>query len=90
MDNTNEGYGPISCEFHDLLEVLATTRSSARIRFLDSAGTVQSRETTVADVFARDGAEYLTIGTGETVRLDRLLSVGDAHLSDYGRTETIP
>jgi hypothetical protein len=36
--------------------------------------------TTMADVYARDGAEYLETGSGETFRLDRILEVDDEHL----------
>ena len=38
---------------------------------------VQHRSATIADLFARDGVEYLAISTGETVRLDQLLEVDD-------------
>jgi Rho-binding antiterminator len=70
-------YQPIACDFHDLLEALATTRKPARIRFLDAEGTVLQRRATLTDVFARDGAEYLSMSSGETVRLDRLVEVDD-------------
>ena len=68
-------YHPIACDFHDLLEALATTRTPARIRFLDAEGTVRQRTATLTDVCAREGAEYCSMSTGETVRLDRLVAV---------------
>ena len=70
-------YHPVACDFHDLLEALATTRASVRMRFLDAEGTELQRRATVTDVFAREGAEYLSTSTGETVRLDRLVAVDD-------------
>ena len=76
-------YHPISCDFHDLLEVLATARKHAQIRFCDGDGALQQRSATITDVFSRDGAEYLSIGTGETLRLDQLVEVDDAKLADY-------
>src|ERR1700741_2653220 len=36
-------YQPISCEFHDLLEALATTQEVAQISFRDGDGTAQRR-----------------------------------------------
>lgn len=75
-------YRPISCDFHDLLEALATTHKLAEISFLDGEGAVQRRSAAIADVFARDGSEYLSISTGETLRLDQLLAVDDAKLAD--------
>ena len=75
-------YLPISCDFHDLLESFAMACKPAQIRFRDEEGVVQRRSATIADVFARDEAEYLAMSTGETVRLDRLLAVDDFKLTD--------
>lgn len=76
-------YRPISCEFHDLLEDLATMRKPARIRFVDAQGAEQHRDAVIADVFARNGAEYLSTSSGETLRLDQLVAVGGANLADF-------
>jgi Rho-binding antiterminator len=76
-------YHPISCEFHDLLEAHATTRTPVQIQFLDEAGAVQVRSAAITDVFAREGAEYLSMSTGETLRLDQLIEVNGAKLADY-------
>ncbi len=76
-------YCPISCEFHDLLEAIATARKPAQIRFRDGDGVVQSREATITDVFSREGSEYLSMSTGETVRLDQLLAVDAYKLADF-------
>jgi Rho-binding antiterminator len=70
-------YTPISCDFHDLLEVAATTRKVVRVRFVDETGAVQDRCATIVDV-----AEYLRVSTGETLRLDRLVAVDDAKLGE--------
>ncbi|WP_109127132.1 hypothetical protein [Dyella sp. C11] len=74
--NTNScSYAPISCEFHDRLEDIATARKLVNISFIDATGADAHRSTTILDVYARDGAEYLAMGSGETIRLDRLLEV---------------
>lgn len=83
MTNDRTHYHPISCEFHDRLEDLATLRKRARIRFRDEGGSEQDRDTVITDVFAREGAEYLSMGTGETLRLDQLVEVDGARLADY-------
>jgi Rho-binding antiterminator len=77
-------YHAINCEFHDLLEDLATQRKPAQIGFLDEDGLCQHRDAVITDVFARGGAEYLSLSTGETLRLDRLVEVDGARLADYG------
>ena len=76
-------YIPISCEFHDLLEALATTHKPARIAFRDDDGVEQRRTAVVTDVHARAGAEYLVLESGESLRLDRLVEVDGEKLADY-------
>lgn len=86
MSNLRTAYHPISCEFHDRLEDLATLRKSARIDFRDENGRVQRRDAVITDVFARSGEEYLTMGSGEMIRLDQLVEVDGARLADYDAT----
>ena len=83
MTSNPSKYCPISCEFHDLLETHATMRKLTPIRFRDGDGALQLRSATITDVFSRDGAEYLSLSSGETLRLDQLIEVDGAKLSDY-------
>lgn len=76
-------YSPINCEFHDVLEALATTRKPSTIRFLDERGAAQLRMATVDDLYARNGAEYLSLSSGEIVRLDRILEADGEILKNY-------
>jgi Rho-binding antiterminator len=76
-------YSPISCEFHDRLEDIATLRKPTRIVFRDTEGVEQQRDATIADVYAKAGAEYALLGSGETLRLDQLIEVDGEKLSDY-------
>lgn len=76
-------YRPISCDYHDLLESFAMSCAPAQIRFRDAEDVVQRRSASIIDVFARDGSAYLSMSTGETVRLDHLLDVNDFKLADY-------
>lgn len=68
-------YHAISCDYHDLLETLATVGRPAEISFRDGEGALQVRRTAIINVYSRGGAEYLVLGTGETLRLDRLIAV---------------
>jgi Rho-binding antiterminator len=83
MSSDQSDYKPISCDFHDLLEAVATTRKSVSLRFLDEQGSLQHRNAGILDVYSRGGAEFVTISTGETVRLDRLVEVDHAARVDY-------
>jgi Rho-binding antiterminator len=76
-------YRPISCDFHDVLESLATSRKQALVRFLDDEGALQHRSAVIQDVYSRDHAEYVSLSSGEVVRLDRLIAVDREKLAKY-------
>lgn len=80
MTDRAADYQPISCDFHDLLEVHATTRKPVRMVYRDDAGTVNDIDAVITDVFARAGADYLSLNTGATLRLDRLIEVDGVRL----------
>ena len=64
-------YQPIDCSLHDRFEAAAVRQRPVRIRWNDSGGHVE-RTTTIRDVLVRDGAEYLVLDDGTTVRLDHI------------------
>ena len=76
-------YIPISCELHDRLEDLATLRKPADIRYPDDAGVEQLCNAVITDVYARQGADYMALNSGVTVRLDRLLEADGYKSSDF-------
>lgn len=74
-------YTPIACEFHDRLESWAIRRQPVDVIWTDDDG--ERQETAViADVFARDGADWVRLGTGDVFRADALVSVNGVALSD--------
>lgn len=83
MTSNAPHYNPISCEFHDVLEALATVRRPASISFHDDDGALQQRTAIIHDVYSRDGAEYLSLSSGETLRLDQLVEVDGNRLTDF-------
>ena len=68
-------YEPVNCEFHDILESLATQRKRVKIEIRTETGAVVARVATIADVFAKAGCEYLKLDDGEFIRLDALIAV---------------
>lgn len=81
--STPSHYIPVSCEFHDRLEDLATLRKQASVSYVDEDGAQQQRSAVIKDVYAREGADYMLLSTGETVRLDRLIEVDGYKLADF-------
>lgn len=76
-------YQPISCEFHDLLEMHASTRKLVQVQVRDETGAIQCHHAFITDVYARNGGEYLSLSTGDTVRLDQLVEVDGVTLANY-------
>lgn len=68
-------YEPIDCGLHDRLESHAVLRTPCRIRYRDELVRPREVEAVIVDVYASDGAEYLDLSDGSTIRLDRLLGV---------------
>lgn len=81
-------YRPISCDFHDILEATATRRTRARVEFLDEGGGHRSVEARIVDLGGGTGGEYMTLESGERVRLDRIVSVDGARLAAYPADES--
>ncbi len=68
-------YTPIACMMHDRLESWAVRRTTVAVVWREG-GVEHAATTTVDDVFARGGADWVRLGTGPEVRADRLVSVG--------------
>ncbi|MBP0628289.1 hypothetical protein [Cupriavidus sp. AcVe19-1a] len=82
MNHASTPYIPISCEFHDRLEALATVRRPAVIRYRDHEGAAQQVTATITDIFSRERAEFVSLSSGEALRLDQLVEVNGDKLSD--------
>ncbi|WP_372012772.1 hypothetical protein [Pseudoxanthomonas sp. 10H] len=68
-------YVPINCEFHDVLEATAIRRRLASFTLRDDGGAHRTLLARIADLHARDGAEYMRLDDGSEVRLDRIAAV---------------
>ena len=67
-------YKPISCDLYDELELRSLRKLVIELQFLRGSETV-TLTTTIDDLNTREGEEFATLGTGEIIRLDRLVMV---------------
>lgn len=72
----NRPYMPINCHFHDSLLDKATLQETVKVFFKLENGEETSVEAKILDVFTKEKVEYMTLSTGETIRLDDLIPVG--------------
>lgn len=68
-------YQPIDCSLHDHLESAATLRRPVIIAYRTAQDDLAQLEDRIIDVFARDGVEFLKVGSGAEIRLDDVVSV---------------
>ena len=67
-----EPYVPISCAIHDKLLDLAVRRESADLTIGNDDGKERLVTGVIADVFSREGAEFLRLADGDLIRLDTI------------------
>ena len=68
----HQPYVPISCAVHDELLALATLQRECELTIALSEGRTERIRGIIADVYTRDGAEYLQLRDGDTFRLDQI------------------
>jgi Rho-binding antiterminator len=78
-----DAYIPVSCDFHDELEALATLRQECRIVYSNAANELVEVQGLIVDVYAANKADFLKLKDGTEIRLDRIVSVNDKQLSSY-------
>lgn len=81
MPEPTQPYHPIACSFHDRLEDWAVRRTPIELVWRDGH-TTQRITALIADVYAKEGADWLRLDTGEVIRLDRLIEAGGIALPD--------
>jgi Rho-binding antiterminator len=68
----DQPYVPIACSIHDEFLALASLRRSCELTVALADGGEQTVSGVIADVYTREGAEYLQLRDGPTFRLDRI------------------
>ncbi len=82
----NPPYTPIACGLYDRIERLIIEKVPVNIRYR-TFGDVQGdgiREVSerITDIYTRDKQEFVLLGSGTEIRLDRLISAADIRFGD--------
>lgn len=75
-------YKPISCNFHDELEAICVLKKKCEIIYSDGEAE-KSITGLIKDIITKKDGEFIEMDGGETIRLDKLISVNGLKLSDY-------
>ena len=76
-DRGADAYRPIACDLYDRLEEAATLRRIVRIGYRDGKGEMAVTQGRIVDLRVSEGAEWMVLEDGFTLRLDRILALGD-------------
>lgn len=68
-------YIPIDCSYYDELEALATLRKEARVFYLSETDKPIKKTAHIKDFFIVDKVEFMLMGDGSKIRLDKIISV---------------
>lgn len=81
-DKPEEKYIPISCNYYDYLESMATLKKVVQIVYFNSQGTEVVAEGRIRDFRIIDKVEYLVLSDQQTIRLDKLIRVDGVSIGD--------
>lgn len=76
-------YQPVSCQFYDQLEAMATLRQRASFIVMNPLGQPQVVTGIIKDLYTRFQAEFMRLDNGMEVRLDRILQVNGKRPVEY-------
>lgn len=68
-------YIPIDCNFYDRFEAAIVLRKTVRLEYRNDDGEEHTVETRLKDTLTKGGEEFLILPSGETIRMDRIISL---------------
>lgn len=74
MKLTEDKYQPIDCNFHDILLDRATRKIKVNLKYLLDNQPIE-KQVIFKDVNTKSKEEFLVLEDGETIRLDKIISV---------------
>ena len=82
MSSKKTKYKTISCSFYDVLLEKATLKEIVDIKYMELNGESLCSGI-IVDVFTKNKGEFLKLDSRKTIRLDKLISVNNQHLSNF-------
>ena len=79
-----QAYRPIDSDFRRTLEQLIDEKPFIRIQYYSDIREFLNTTAMPKELIQKDRAEYLRLATGEEIRLDRLVRLGDNPAPGYG------
>jgi len=78
-----QAYKPVDNKFREMLQELVAKKPFIRIQYFSEIREFINITALPKELFEKNNAEYLRLATGEEVRLDRLVRLGDTPAPGY-------
>lgn len=83
-----EPYTPLDASFRSEVESLLLQRKYLAIQYFTDIRELMSTRAIIQKLVGKNGAEYIQLSTGEEVRLDKIVRLGDKpapgyHIEDF-------
>ena len=78
-----EAYKPINCDFHSVLEDLATRGAFSRIQYYSDINEFITAQAIIKDLYTKEKEEFMVLSNGDIIRLDRIVRVNDHAAPGY-------
>ncbi|AQG81381.1 hypothetical protein [Spirosoma montaniterrae] len=76
METSIKSYQAVAGPFRDAVVAATNARKFVRLEYLTDLSEFIKADVALRRLYEQDGAEFLEFATGETVRLDRVVSIG--------------
>ena len=73
IESAKNTYKPVSCDLSDELEAISIQKKSVNLKVQEENGETTWKKGQIADLFAKDHADYLKLVDGTVIRLDKIL-----------------
>ena len=79
----NVSYLPINCNFYDVILEKATLREYCKVQYFTEIHEFITCNALIKDVFTQAGEEFAMLSTGESIRLDKIVSINGILAPQY-------
>lgn len=81
-------YQPINCNYYDVILAYATKRTAVEIKFENLDEEPVSFMAIVKDVYTKNKEEFILLESRESIRLDKIVSIGGVSRADFENGES--
>ena len=75
---TKNSYLPVDPDFLDIISVARDQQKSGKVHYFDSEDQIMDSTGPILEIISVDGGEFINLGNGQMIRLDRIITL-------YGR-----